>query len=269
MPHPSFPFTSAQIAALVALAHEAGARIMADWGRNPTVGRKPDGSPFTQTDIAAEAIITDGLRRHFQYAIVAEEAASAGAIPILAPGDPFWLVDALDGTREFIRDGKDFTVNIALIIDGEPVLGIIHAPAFGKTWTAMRGEGAYRLETPERKMEMRAHAVEKLSLLGGKTSSQPTVLDPFVGLHTVASREMRSSSLKFCLLAEGEADVYPRLGQTYEWDTAAGDAILREAGGIVLDLETRKPIVYGKTKIGFLNEGFIAGPRSLLKISAP
>jgi 3'-phosphoadenosine 5'-phosphosulfate (PAPS) 3'-phosphatase len=109
---------------------------------------------------------------------------------------------------------------------------------------------------------MRVPAVDGLALLGGKKSSAPEVLQPFLGDHTVCSREQRSSSLKFCLLAEGQADLYPRLGETCEWDTAAGDIILREAGGSILDLATGKPIVYGKQDQRFINGGFIAGSRN-------
>jgi len=154
-------------------------------------------------------------------------------------------------------------VNIALIQNRAPVLGVIVAPVFGISWHAALGHGTYRCDSGGRQQVcVRVPDTAGLALLGGKTSSQPAVLEPFLGAHTVTSREHRASSLKFCLLAEGQADVYPRLGDTCEWDTAAGDIILREAGGTVLDIITGQPLVYGKQDKGFINNGFIAGSKN-------
>jgi 3'(2'), 5'-bisphosphate nucleotidase len=157
-------------------------------------------------------------------------------------------------------------VNIALIDHGVPVFGIIHAPVSGITWHATAGQGAYRIENGiETRIHMAAADAQSLRLLAGKRSAEPVVLEPFVGPHAVVDRKLRSSSLKFCLIAEGAADLYPRLIQTFEWDTAAGDIIVREAGGAVLDLATRLPMIYGKQHLGFENNGFIAGSRTLFK----
>lgn len=239
---------------------------MQDWQREPVVIRKPDGSPVTLTDAAAERIVVEALRGISPYPIVAEEAMHDGPAPDIT-GTPFWLVDALDGTREFIRGTKDFTVNIALIDNGQPVFGVIHAPAHEISWHASTGGGAFATrehETPQH-VHVRETDAAALIVLGGKRASETMVLEPFVGAHTIANRTQRGSSIKFCLVAEGHADVYSRPGQTYEWDTAAGDVILREAGGVVLDIWTRKPIVYGKAHAKFENGGFIAGSRAAFK----
>lgn len=252
--------------ALLQAAWDAGSRIMQDWGREPMVIRKPDGSPVTLTDAAAERIVVEVLKAHSPYPVIAEEAMHDGPAPSIE-GTPFWLVDALDGTREFIRGGKDFTVNVALIENTQPVFGIIHAPVHQRTWWAAAGRGALRIEGGQTtRIAMRAIPAEGVHLLAGKQASQPGVLSDYLGEYTVAKTQQRSSALKFCLVAEGSADIYPRKGNTYEWDTAAGDIIVREAGGAVIDLETKKPIVYGKAERNFENGGFIAGARAAFKL---
>lgn len=260
---------------LPVLRHAAGlaaVRILVDSARPKTILTKRDGSPYTATDVDAEGIIIDILHKHTDIPIIAEEDFEAGRSVSIDPAQPFFLVDALDGTREFIRGGNDFTVNIALVAARAPVMGVIVAPAFDTSWYAYAGGGAYRCTGDvETQVCMRVPTADGLALLGGKRSSAPEVLEPFLGTHTVSSREQRSSSLKFCLLAEGQADLYPRLGETYEWDTAAGDIILREAGGSILDIATGKPILYGKQESRFINGGFIAGSRNtfLPRISVP
>lgn len=258
--------TDSQFTAITDAALAAGARIMADHGRDNLVSRKTDGSPVTETDTAAERIIVNALRAISPFDVIAEEEAHAGTSPVISD-DPFWLVDALDGTRDFIHGGLDFTVNIALVENGAPVFGIIHAPAFGVTWHAQKGKGAFRIENgASNPIGVRDQPTDGLLVLAGVRSSEPVVLDPFIGAHKIARRLQRSSSLKFCLVAEGSADIYSRLGHTYEWDTAAGDIILREAGGAVLDLRDQRPIRYGKVERRFENEGFIAASRASFKI---
>jgi len=249
---------------LLAAVHEAGARIMQDWKRPIEVRAKPDNSPKTDTDDAAEAIVLAAILAQSDIPVIAEEAYSKGKRPQVE--GTFWLVDALDGTRDFIKGGADFSVNIALIDRLQPVLGIIHAPVTGDTWYAHQGSGAMHLQGGITKpIAMRDANINALYVLGGKRSAAPETLDPFVGPHAIAERGQRSSSIKFCLLADGRWDVYPRLGETYEWDTAAGDAILREAGGVVLDLNTGDRLAYGKASADFLNTGFIAGHAELFK----
>ncbi|MBU6235634.1 MAG: 3'(2'),5'-bisphosphate nucleotidase CysQ [Alphaproteobacteria bacterium] len=241
-------------------AHKAAVLVEADSARPKVVTHKADGSPATPTDAAAERIIVEAIRAQCAIPIVAEEEFEAGLTPKIDPDGAFFLVDALDGTRDFIRGGQDFTVNIALVDRRVPVLGIIIAPALHLMWHAIAGQGAFR--NSEERISVRTAEMGGIRLLGGKKAAMPEVLEPFVGAHTVSGREQRSSSLKFCLLAEGQADLYPRVGETCEWDTAAGDIILREAGGTVLDIETGKPIVYGKQDQRFINRGFIAGNRN-------
>lgn len=253
---------------LLAAAHAAADRIMLDFSGEKTVYYKNDGSPATATDRDAEAIICKAISALGDFQIVAEEEFEAGLTPRIDPDAPFFLIDALDGTRSFIRNDEDFTVNIALVDKRVPVMGVIVAPVLRRTWHAIAGVGTFR---DGQKIVMREAAKQDISLLGGKRSAMPEVLEPFVGEHAVSSRAQRSSSLKFCLLAEGEADLYPRLGETYEWDTAAGDIILREAGGVVLDIATGLPLEYGKQELRFINRGFIAGNRNtfLPKIAIP
>lgn len=254
------------ISALLRVARDAGDRIMQDWGREPMVIKKPDGSPVTLTDAAAERIVIEVIKSLSTYPIVAEEAMHEGPAPDIT-GTPFWLVDALDGTRDFIRAGKDFTVNIALIEGDEPVFGIVHAPALDRTWWAAKGQGAFHIINGETtRITMRETPSEGFHLLAGKQAAAPGVLSDYLGAYNVAGVEQRSSALKFCLVAEGTADIYPRKGNTYEWDTAAGDIIMREAGGMVLDLETKRPIIYGKAQRRFENDGFIAGARAVFKL---
>lgn len=251
---------------VIEAAQEAGDRILKDWRQDRPVGRKRDGSPVTETDRAAEDMVVAALKKLSPHTIVAEEDVHDGAKPDVSTG-PFWLVDALDGTRDFIRGEPDFTVNIALVENGHPILGVIYAPVFNITWYASKDNGAFRIsDDGVVKIEMPKPDINHLRLLGGVRSAEPVVLEPFIGSHVVGHRVQRSSSLKFCLVAEGAADIYPRLGPTSEWDTAAGDIIIREAGGSVLDLRSKCPILYGKMDKNFENEGFIAASRELFKI---
>lgn len=250
---------------LADIAADAAAPILAIYGRADVGERaKADGSPVTLADAAAEAVILAGLARAYpDIPVVAEEAAAAGSTP--TTGRRFFLVDPLDGTQEFISRNGDFTVNIALVEDGEPVCGVVLAPAHGLVFRGARGQGAERGVYHE----------------GGLSDWRPIGVTPApAGLRVVASRSHMSaetqsfidrfsvaelvpagSSLKFCRVACGEADLYPRLGRTMEWDTAAGDAVLRAAGGWVRTLDGR-PLVYGKRglsdDVDFANPWFVA-----------
>lgn len=258
---------STLLAPLIDAVHEAGARILKDWKQPMQIQQKADLSPKTDTDDAAEAILMAAILSVSDIPVIAEEAYSKGRHPDLNGGNTFWLVDALDGTRDFIKGGADYSVNIALIENGQPTFGIIHAPVTGDTWYAITGQGAMHMKDgATRQIHMREPNINALYILGGKRSAAPETLVPFIGPHAVAERGQRSSSIKFCLLAEGRWDVYPRLGETYEWDTASGDIILREAGGSVIDINTRLPLAYAKTGgVPYLNTGFIAGPKHLFE----
>jgi sulfate adenylyltransferase subunit 2/3'(2'), 5'-bisphosphate nucleotidase len=226
----------------------AGAEIMRIYATDFAVVTKKDSSPVTEADQRAEAIILAGLR-HIAPGIpvIAEEEAAAGRFPTTA--GTFFLVDPLDGTKEFISKNGEFTVNIALIEDGRPVLGAVYAPALGKIYWGSVGKGAFMAEVTNGVIgEARAIAVRKPegSLIAiGSRSHGGAETQAYLEAYPVVDFVAAGSSLKFCLIAEGLADIYPRMGRTMEWDTAAGDAILRAAGGRVETLDGQ-PLQYGK-----------------------
>lgn len=249
---------------LIGLALDAGRAVLEIYETRIDHRLKDDATPVTEADTAAEAVILDGLRRIApDIPVISEEATAAGQKPVA--GARFILVDPLDGTKEFLSRNGEFTINIALIEGGEPVAGVVYAPALHRLFWGEVGRGA---------------AEARLA-----PDDDPTACDwqpirvrrrPESGLKVVASRSHRDarterwlagidvgelvsagSSLKFCLLAAGEADLYPRFGRTMEWDTAAGHAILAAAGGRV-ETEDGAPLTYGKQQRGFDNPGFIA-----------
>ena len=243
-------------AAIEAIALQAGAVIMEIYGRDFAVETKADESPVTEADEAAEAVIVAALRALTpDIPVVAEEEVAAGQAPDVGAG-PFWLVDPLDGTREFISRNGDFTVNIALIRDGLPVLGTVHVPARDETYTAAgagqvtrkRGTGAAEA------ISARPPGGDGLVAMVSRSHASPET-DDFLTGFDIKERIDAGSSLKFCRLAEGVADLYPRLGRTMEWDTAAGHAVLSCAGGSVSRLDG-SPLRYGKN--GFENPHFVA-----------
>jgi len=233
--------------ALVATALAAGAAVMAVYERDFSVEAKSDASPVTEADRQAEAIILADLARHAPgVAVIAEEECSAGRIPGVE--DAFFLVDPVDGTREFIDRNGDFTVNIALIEAGAPVLGVVYAPAKGWLYLGRAGQGAERLRIEAGRIALRepirAASPRTPPRIVASRSHRNAETDAFLGRFPGASIVAAGSSLKFCVLACGEADLYPRLGPTMQWDTAAGDAVLRAAGGLVTTLDG-EPLTYG------------------------
>ena len=239
---------------LEAAAREAGEAILAIARAGFDVETKADRSPVTEADRAAEAIILDALRRAAPgVPVIAEEEVAAGRIP--THDDEYFLVDPLDGTKEFARGGDDYTVNIGLIRSGRPVFGIIFAPATGRLYRGIVGEGARLLDGNNSTfIRVRSRRAESVAVASKSHLNQATVdyLESAVGR---CDRVSIGSSLKFCLVAEGVADIYPRLSPTSEWDTAAGHAILLSAGGRV-DGPDGKSLRYGKT--AFLNRAFVA-----------
>jgi len=226
----------------------AGAEIMRIYATDFTVTTKDDASPVTEADRKAEAIILEGLK-HLAPGIpvIAEEEAAAGRFPTTA--GTFFLVDPLDGTKEFISKNGEFTVNIALIEDGKPVLGAVYAPALNKIYWGSAGKGAFMAEVSDGLIgEARSIKVRQPDgglIAVGSRSHGGAETQAYLKAYTVADFVAAGSSLKFCLIAEGLADIYPRMGRTMEWDTAAGDAILRAAGGRVETLDGQ-PLKYGK-----------------------
>lgn len=242
---------------LLTLAEEAGEAILKIYATDFAHDIKADESPVTAADLAAEAIIEAELARLApDIPIIAEEAASQGRLPDVS-GGRFWLVDPLDGTREFLNRNDEFTVNIALISNARPVLGIVYAPALGLTFTGVAGIGASRTQNdePAAPIAVRPAPDEDLTVVTSRRHGDPEEIDRLLRGRTVGDRKTAGSSLKFCLVATGEADIYPRFGRTMEWDTAAGQAVLEAAGGQVTDA-AGTPLAYGKP--GFENPPFIA-----------
>ena len=244
----------ALLEALVVAARAAGAEILKLVESGFEIETKNDESPVTICDRAAEQIILEFLRQAAPgVPVIAEEEVAAGRIP--AHGDTYFLVDPLDGTKEFIRGGDDYTVNIGLIAGGVPRLGVVYQPAVDKLWAGLVGEGAFVEENGERRcIKCRPLGDSRAAVASKSHLTQSTVdyLSEVIGLCDHVSI---GSSLKFCIVAEGQADIYPRLSPTSEWDTAAGHAVLLAAGGRVDGLDG-KPLAYGKK--AFLNRGFCA-----------
>jgi 3'(2'), 5'-bisphosphate nucleotidase len=258
------PENSAILDAAVAAAIEAGAMILAIRQRGLSVVKKADLSPVTDADHAAEKLITERMSRAAPgVPMVGEEAVYEGRVPLT--DDVFFLVDPLDGTREFVAGGNDFTVNIGLIRDGAPSLGVIYLPASGRLFAGAVGDGAWRATAAssgltERKSIHTRPAPRAVDIVASRSHRTPET-EAFIARYKVGQVVHRGSSLKFCAVAEGKADLYPRMGTTMQWDTAAGDAILRAAGGRVVTLDGR-PLTYGPTAAAgpdaFRNPWFIA-----------
>ncbi|WP_136683181.1 3'(2'),5'-bisphosphate nucleotidase CysQ [Falsirhodobacter xinxiangensis] len=243
------------------LALEAGDRIMEIYGKDDfDVRAKGDASPVTAADEAADALIFAGLRAAFPDAvIVTEEQADSHA----ATASSFLIVDPLDGTKEFVQRRGDFTVNIAFVQDGVPVRGVVYAPAKGRLFytqpdgTSVEETGALDKNRPGnlRRIEVSRPDDGALMVVASK-SHRDQATDDYIAKYAVRDMTSAGSSLKFCLVATGEAELYPRLGRTMEWDTAAGDAVLRGAGGQVVRFDDHSPLLYGKQ--GYENPFFIA-----------
>ncbi|HXY98592.1 MAG TPA: 3'(2'),5'-bisphosphate nucleotidase CysQ [Stellaceae bacterium] len=245
--------------AMRAAAARAGAAILEIYARPFAVERKADASPVTRADELAEAIILEALRRASPaIPIIAEELCASGGVPASAP-ERFWLVDPLDGTKEFIARNGEFTVNIALIERTRPVLGVVLAPAQDVAYWAIDGR-AWRQRGGGAAEEIAARKVPDAGavVLHSRSHADETKLDAYIAALPQAQRRVSGSSIKFCLLAAGEADLYPRFGRTMEWDTAAGQAVLEAAGGSVTILDGAR-LDYGKP--GFENPDFIARGR--------
>lgn len=254
---------------LVESALEAGEAILGIYG-SPESGfrTKDDGSPVTDADAAAEKLILARLRSAFpDIPVVAEEETAAGGK--VAAAATFFLVDPLDGTKEFLNRNGDFTVNIALIEDGAPTLGVVYAPAHGLIYAGAVGQGARMADVKHgkagawRPIATREAPSAGLAVVASRSHLSPETKD-FIARFKVADMVSAGSSLKFCRVASGEADLYPRLGRTMEWDTAAGDAVLRAAGGRVYTMDGEL-LRYGKRNqaddADYANPWFVAAGR--------
>lgn len=248
------------------LALEAGDRIMEVYNSPDfEVKSKGDASPVTEADEAADALISAGLRAAFpDVTLITEEQAASHALT----AQTFLIVDPLDGTKEFIQRRGDFTVNIAYVENGVPVCGVVYAPAKNRLFYTLSTDDSVEEIIPLGKDKHTVDVVGALEKIRVSTpdnsalmvvaskSHRDAATDEYINKYSVKDMRSAGSSLKFCLVATGEADLYPRLGRTMEWDTAAGDAVLRGAGGHVVRFDDHSPLAYGKS--GWGNPFFIA-----------
>lgn len=251
------------------LALDAGREVMRVFEAGCAVDKKSDSSPVTEADRESETIILAGLRAAYpDIPCVAEEEVAAGIVPPDLDG-AFFLIDPLDGTKEFVNRRTDFTVNIALIRDGVPEVGVVFAPCSGRFFSGRPGraeaievDGDFRI-VGRRRISVRT-AVTPLAVVASRSHNTPET-EAFIRDLGAAEIVSVGSSLKFCLLAAAEADIYPRFGRTMEWDTAAGDAVLRAAGGMTRTLDG-EPLTYGKREqsddADFANPHFIASGKA-------
>ena len=243
------------------LALEAGEKIMEIYQADDfDVRAKSDDSPVTAADEAADALISEGLRAEFpDIPLITEEQAETHG----QAASTFLIVDPLDGTKEFVQRRGDFTVNIAYVQNGVPIRGVVYAPAKGRLfYTTADGrsveERAPFGDNPGERLPVGVNPMpdNRALMVVASKSHRDAATDNYIGQYGVRDMTSAGSSLKFCLVASGEADLYPRLGRTMEWDTAAGDAVLRGAGGKVVRFDDHTPLTYGKP--GYENPFFIA-----------
>ncbi|WP_280551828.1 3'(2'),5'-bisphosphate nucleotidase CysQ [Halomonas sp. 25-S5] len=248
---------------LIAGVDAAGREVMAIYRRGFTVEHKADDSPLTEADMAAHHALLALLERELPGLPVLSEESDATAFATRRHWERYWLVDPLDGTREFVAGNGEFTLNVALVEAGVPVFGIVHAPALPEgdvTWWGQVGQGAFRREGGRE----RAIGVRELPdperepwQVAGSRRNGLAAFETFCRALPAHATLNIGSSLKFCLIAEGQADLYPRLAPTHEWDTAAAQAIVTAAGGQVLNVETLEPLRCNQGE-SLLNPGFIA-----------
>jgi 3'(2'), 5'-bisphosphate nucleotidase len=242
------------------IARDAGDITLDYFETNSEFESKHDGSPVTIADQKSEEFIYKALKDLLpEVPIIGEEAAAQGVLPKLNDAEYFWLVDPLDGTKEFISGGGDYTVNIGLIHNGAPVLGVVCAPVKGILYAGHGPGTAVRWladNDNEKSISVRRPPKEGVTVIVGLRDTDERKLDKFLQDFKVEKIIKRGSSLKLCLIAEGKADLYPRLGSIYQWDTAAGEAVLRSAGGLLSDLQGNA-LQYGSDE-SYKNPEFVA-----------
>lgn len=240
---------------LARIAREAGKAILEVYGTNFDVTCKDDQSPVTLADMRSHGIIADSLRARYPEIPVLSEEGKEVPFKVRQGWDRFWLVDPLDGTKEFIKRNGEFTINIALVENQAPVAGMIYIPVTGRLFMADVREGCWEISNGRQRTLRVGQVAPEGPVRVVRSRSHPTPgLEEFLSLLPSYQVVNRGSALKFCAVAEGEADFYPRFGPTWEWDTAAGQAVVTAAGGVMLDL-SGKPFVYNKENL--LNGPFI------------
>ncbi|AKF24212.1 3'-5'-bisphosphate nucleotidase [Sulfurovum lithotrophicum] len=235
------------------IAQDAGNTIMEIYNRDFSIEYKDDKSPLTEADTASHEVIMEGLEK-YGIPVMSEEGKTI-TYDERKGWEYYWCVDPIDGTKEFIKKNGEFTVNIALIHKDTPVLGVVYAPALGDMYKAKKGEGAFKNDqklplcsNPDQK--------EKMSVVASKSHLSEETQAFIDALDTRNIEQVsKGSSLKLCMVAEGEADIYPRLAPTMEWDTAAADAVVRESGKMTCQFENDRPVVYNKENL--LNPWFV------------
>jgi 3'(2'), 5'-bisphosphate nucleotidase len=240
---------------VIAIARESGRAVMEIYGKDFSIRTKADSSALTEADEQSERLILEGLKTLSpDLPVVSEESAAIGNIP--DTGHRFWLVDPLDGTREFIKHNGEFTINIALVDGGTPALGVVFAPALDRLFAgAAHLNGFVENNSGRQAIACRHVPPAGLTVVSSRSHGDTEALKSFLSEKQVASYVVAGSSLKFCMVAAGEADIYPRLGRTMEWDTAAAHAVLSAAGGRIVQLNGNE-LTYGKA--GFANPHFVA-----------
>lgn len=248
------PLAADDLQLLRDVAEAAGREIMAVYEQGGAVWSKADSSPLTEADLRADRIIRDRLTSLFPGAFILSEESQSGEGG--AP-DAFFLVDPLDGTKEFLDRTGEFTVNVAFVREGRPIAGVVHAPALGETFFALRGGGAWKaVDGGARRVSVRKAEGQRLRIVGSRSHGLDALTSWLSRLPRAHDFVAVGSALKFCRIAEGDADLYARFGPTSQWDTAAGQAILEEAGGAVTDF-SGAPLLYGLDR-PLLNPDFIA-----------
>lgn len=244
-----------QIEDIMAIAKDAGSVVMEIYQRDFEIDYKDDTSPLTEADLASNEVIVKALQK-YNLPILSEEGKSI-AYSERKEWEYYWCIDPIDGTKEFIKKNDEFTVNIALVHKNTPVLGVVYAPALGEMYAAKRGEGAFK---NGQKLPLKHNASPQTSLVVVASKSHlseetQTFIDEIAKTTQTITQQSRGSSLKLVMVAVGEADIYPRLAPTMEWDTAAADAIVRESGKMTYQFENDEPVVYNK--VDLLNPWFV------------
>ncbi len=240
---------------IVAIAKEAGDAIMEIYKKDFAIEYKEDKSPLTEADTKANEIICSKLEKLYPNIPIMSEENKQTEYEVRKNWEYYWCIDPIDGTKEFIKKNGEFTVNIALIYKNTPVLGVVYAPAIDEMYKAKKGEGAFR-NGDKLPLKINQHPEEKLYVVASKSHLSQETQEFIDNLETKKIEQIsKGSSLKLCMVSTGEADIYPRLAPTMEWDTAAADAIVREAGKMTYQFEIEKPLYYNKENL--LNPWFV------------
>jgi 3'(2'), 5'-bisphosphate nucleotidase len=240
---------------IVKIAQEAGDAIMEIYTKEFAIEYKEDKSPLTEADTKSNDIICKALLTLYPHIPILSEENKAAPYEERKEWEYFWLIDPIDGTKEFIKKNGEFTVNIALIHKNTPVLGVVYAPALKDMYKAKKGEGAFK-NGAKLPLQINAHPEEKLSVVASKSHLSKETQEFIDALDTKEIQQVsKGSSLKLCMVAEGVADIYPRLAPTMEWDTGAADAVVREAGKMSYQFDSDTPVVYNKENL--LNPWFV------------